>query len=178
MHFRAASSPERLKYEKAEFLMASKRLRIVSLCPSATETAYALGLGSSVVGVSHQCDYPGEAANLPKLTRSWVFDQGDSRAISERVQANKDRWGTIYDVDEDLLTELKPDIILTQQVCRVCAFPVDVVLEVTGRRLSNCKVIPFTANRLQDIFDSIRALAYAAGTRGKGSYWSRRSPKP
>ncbi len=147
--------------------MVSK-IRVASLCPSATETAYALGLGPSVVGASHQCDYPGEAANLPKVTSSWVTDQGDSRAISERVQANKDRWGTIYEVDEELLAKLKPDIILTQQVCKVCAFPADGALEVAGRKLRDCKVIPFTANRLQDILASIRLLAETAGIPKRG----------
>ncbi len=148
--------------------MVSKRLRIVSLCPSATETSYALGLGSSMVGVSHQCDYPREVVHLPKLTGTRVMDQGDSRAISERVQANKDQWGTIYDVDEELLAELKPDIILTQQVCKVCAFPADAALEVAGRKLKECKVIPFTANRLQDILASIRLLADTAGIPKEG----------
>ena len=144
------------------------KIRIASLCPSATETAYALGLGSSIAGVSHQCDYPAETAKLPKLTSSWIADQGDSRAISERVQANKERWGTIYDVDEEILAELKPDIILTQQVCKVCAFPADAALEVAGRKLRDCKVIPFTANRLQDILASIRLLAETAGIPKRG----------
>jgi iron complex transport system substrate-binding protein len=121
-----------------------------------------------MVGVSHQCDYPAEASNLPTLTGTWIIDKGDSRPIAERVQANKDRWGTIYDVDEDLLAELKPDIILTQQVCKVCAVPADAALEVAARKLKNCVVIPFTANRLQDILTSIRLLADAAGIPKEG----------
>lgn len=144
------------------------KLRIISLCPSATETAYALGLGPFMVGVSHQCDYPEAVASLPKLTSTWVVDEGDSGAIAEKVQANRDRWGTIYEVEEGLLSELKPDLILTQQVCKVCALPADVALEVAGRKLAGCQVIPFTANRLQDILDSIRALAYAADIRRQG----------
>ncbi len=146
----------------------SNKLRIVSLCPSATETACALGLGPFMVGVSHQCDYPAEVTALPNLTRTEIVDRGDSGAIAERVRANKDRWGTIYDVDEELLAELKPDIILTQQVCKVCAFPADAAQELADRKLTNCQVIPFTADRLKDIFASMRFLAEAAGIPERG----------
>lgn len=149
-------------------MMVSKKLRIVSLCPSATETAYTLGLGPNVVGVSHQCDYPEDVKHLPKLTRSLIEDEGDSASIDKKVAANRERWGTIYDVDEDLLAELKPDIILTQNVCRVCAFPADAALDAARRKLGSCFGIAFTANRVQDVLNSIMALAQAADIPQRG----------
>lgn len=141
---------------------------MVSLCPSATETAFALGLGDFVCGVSHQCDYPPQVKKLPRLTDSIVFDGGDSAEIARKVEANTDRWGTIYDVDEEQLASLCPNLILTQKVCKVCAYPVDEVLEMTSRRLGACEVIPFTANRVQDIFEGILKLSEAAGILPEG----------
>ncbi|MGH9340979.1 MAG: ABC transporter substrate-binding protein [Acidobacteriota bacterium] len=141
----------------------TETLRIVSLCPSATETAYALGLGPSIVGVSHQCDFPPEVSGLPRLTRSFVEDLGDSALIHQVIASNKERWGTIYDVDEELLAQLRPEIILTQEVCKVCAYPADAALEVAGRRLNRCLALPFRADRVQDILNSIRELGEAAG---------------
>lgn len=138
-------------------------LRICSLCPSATETAFALGLGDAVVGVSHACDFPPDVRGRSVLTSTLVFEKETAR-IDQKVRANVERWGTIYDVNEELLARLRPDMILTQRVCRVCAFPEDALQDVVRTResLSTCRVIPFRANHLAEFFDSVRELGDAA----------------
>ena len=108
-------------------------MRIASLVPSSTEMLFALGLGGDVVGVTHECDYPPEAASLPHLTRS-VIPEGLAaadidRAVRERTEAGE----AIYELDEYLLAELAPDLIVTQAVCEVCAVSYDDVRAVAER---------------------------------------------
>lgn len=143
-------------------------MRIASLCPSATETAFALGLGDAVVGVSHACDFPPEARSRPPLTSSLVERTEDAGHIHERVRANQERWGTLYDVDEKRLAALQPDLVLTQRVCRVCATPADAVLELVRLHLPHTRGLAFTANRLEDFFESTQALADLAGVPDRG----------
>src|SRR3954447_15831326 len=96
-------------------------MRIASLVPSATEMLFALGLGDSVVGVTHECDYPPQAAGSAHLTRS-VIPAGLSAAeIDREVRERTERGEAIYELDAELLRELEPDLIVTQQVCEVCA---------------------------------------------------------
>src|SRR5712691_12545605 len=94
-------------------------MRIASLLPSATEIAFALGLGDQVVAVSHECDYPPEAAKRPILTKSTIH--GKTHASNEIDEEVAKRGGDIYEIDEKLLESLKPDLILTQELCAVCA---------------------------------------------------------
>ena len=94
-------------------------MRICSLLPSATEIAFALGLGDQVVAVSHECDYPHEASNRPVLTKSAIHQK-----IHRSLEVDREvgqRGGDIYEIDEKLLEKLKPDLILTQELCHVCA---------------------------------------------------------
>jgi iron complex transport system substrate-binding protein len=139
-------------------------IRICSLCPSATETAFALGLGDAVVGVTHACDFPPEVRGRPVLTAPLRFEN-DTARIDQKVRANVERWGTLYDVDQELLACLGPDVILTQRVCRVCAFPEDALRDVLHRHgtLSACNAVPFRANRVAEFFESVRALGDVAG---------------
>src|SRR4051812_1815066 len=108
---------------------------LVSLLPSTTEICYALGLGERLLGVTHECDYPDEARAKPHLTRN-ALPPGEhssadiNRMIGERVLNGE----PIYYLDRDLLATLAPDIILTQELCEVCAVPYDYVLE-TARTL-------------------------------------------
>src|SRR5947209_9650534 len=91
-------------------------VRVARLVPSATETLFALGLGESVVGVTHECDYPQAAATLPSLTRS-VLPEGLSAAeIDAAVKERTQRGESIYGLDEDLLRELDPDLLVPQPV--------------------------------------------------------------
>jgi iron complex transport system substrate-binding protein len=94
-------------------------LRIASLLPSATEIAFALGLEDQVIAVSHECDYPPQASKRPVLTKSAIHHKiHASHEIDEEVAK---RGGDIYEIDEKLLESLKPDLILTQELCSVCA---------------------------------------------------------
>ena len=96
--------------------------RIVSLLPAATEIAAALGLMDNVVGVSHECDFPEEAKTRPRVTRCPVHKAGlSSREVDDWVRRTLRENGTIYTIDETLLRQLRPDVILTQKLCDVCA---------------------------------------------------------
>jgi iron complex transport system substrate-binding protein len=96
--------------------------RIVSLVPAATEIAAALGLMKNVVGVSHECDFPTEANTRPRVTNCPVHNVGlASKNVDEWVRRALRENGTIYTIDESRLRELRPDVILTQKLCDVCA---------------------------------------------------------
>jgi iron complex transport system substrate-binding protein len=97
-------------------------MRIVSLLPSATEIVYALGLGDSLVGVTHECDYPAEARTRPVVTRSLLDHSASSSAeIDETVNQQLRDGLSLYALDQALLAELRPDLLLTQALCAVCA---------------------------------------------------------
>src|ERR1700741_1615146 len=97
-------------------------LRICSLLPSGTEILYSLGLGDQIVAVTHECDYPPEAAAKPKVTENVIdHERLTSAEIDHHVASNIGRHGSIYTLKEDLLETLKPDLIVTQELCEVCA---------------------------------------------------------
>ena len=96
--------------------------RIVSLLPAGTEIAAALGLMDDLVGVSHECDFPDEAKTRPRVTHCPIHNAGlTSGEVDEWVKRALHDNGTIYTIDESLLRELNPDVILTQKLCDVCA---------------------------------------------------------
>src|SRR5947209_6281096 len=102
--------------------MSLTTTRIVSFLPSATEMAFALGLGDQIVGVTHECDYPPEATAKPIVVRNVLPIETMTQpeidiAVAERVRAGL----SLYQVDEGLVRELEPDLILTQNLCQVCA---------------------------------------------------------
>lgn len=100
-------------------------MRIISLIPGATEIVSALGLINSLVGVSHECDYPNEVIKLPKLTKSNVKDTNVSFKIHQDIKKILSLGLSVYEVDTKLLKELRPDIIITQSQCSVCAVGLD-----------------------------------------------------
>src|SRR5436305_14786955 len=96
-------------------------MRIVSLVPSATEMLFALGLGGDLVAVTHECDFPPAAVELPKVTRNVLPEGLSSREIDAAVKERTLQGESIYELDIDLLSSLRPELIVTQALCTVCA---------------------------------------------------------
>jgi iron complex transport system substrate-binding protein len=138
--------------------------RIVSLLPSATEIVCALGLADNLVGVTHECDYPPEVVGKPVLTASRVSHQTmTSREIDHAVRTQLDGHGSIYDLDEKLLRELDPDLILTQELCDVCAVSYEMVERAARTFDADLKVVSLEPNTLQDIFANVRTVGSLTG---------------
>lgn len=144
-------------------------VRIVSLLPSATEIVYALGLGESLVGVTHECDFPADARTKPIVTRS-LLDHVDllSAEIDMAVRQQLEDGLSLYALDQALLAELAPDVILTQELCAVCAVPYDQVERATrdvseqGGRPTP-RVLSLDPHGLDDILATIGAIGAAVG---------------
>ena len=128
-------------------------MRICSLLPSATEIAFALGLADQVVAVSHECDYPPEASNRPVLTKSAIHQKiHRSLEVDREVEQ---RGGDIYEIDEKLLANLKPDLILTQELCHVCAVSYTKVKEAARVLDADTKIVSLEPTNLEEIVDNI-----------------------
>ena len=138
-------------------------MRICSLLPSATEILYALGLGDQVVGVSHTCDYPAEARSKPVVTHSLreVSHLG-SREIDALIQHARANSNPVHWIDGELLRELQPDLIVTQEICQVCAIGSGSVYETAARVLDyQPQIIPSRPAGLEDIYQNIRTIGRA-----------------
>jgi iron complex transport system substrate-binding protein len=138
-------------------------VRICSLLPSATEIVFALGEGDSLVGVTHECDYPREAAQVPKVTRSNIPDALSSQQIDSAVSRTLEAEGTLYELDLPALEELRPDVILTQRLCDVCAVSYDRVQEAVKSLKSHPFVLNLEPHSLSDILESILVVGKAIG---------------
>jgi iron complex transport system substrate-binding protein len=138
--------------------------RIVSFLPSATEIACALGLSESLLGITHECDYPPEVRTKPVVVRNVLpieqMSQSEiDRAVSERMRAGL----SLYQIDEPLLRELAPDLILTQDLCQVCAPSGNEVSQVLKSLPRTPEILWMTPRSLSEIFDNIRDLGAATG---------------
>ncbi len=100
-------------------------MRIVSLVPSATEMLFALGVGGDLVAVTHECDYPPAALELPKITRDVLPSGLSASQIDAAVKERTLRGESIYELDTEALRDLRPDLIVTQALCSVCAVSYD-----------------------------------------------------
>jgi iron complex transport system substrate-binding protein len=138
-------------------------LRIVSLLPSATETLFALGLGSQVVAVTHECDFPPQAHSLPHLTRTVLAAGLDARQIDTAVKETVGEGRALYELDEERLGQLAPDLIVTQAVCDVCAVSYEDVLEVAERLPSRPKVLQQDPSTLGEMLEDVIRLGEATG---------------
>jgi iron complex transport system substrate-binding protein len=141
-------------------------MRIVSLLPAATEIVAALGLMDQVVGVSHECDFPEQASQRPRVTQCPVH-QADltSREVDEWVRHALHDNGTIYTIDEPLLRKLQPDVILTQKLCDVCAVGYGTVAKLAQTFPGPPVVVNLEPTSLADIFNDIRRVADACNVR-------------
>jgi iron complex transport system substrate-binding protein len=139
-------------------------MRIVSLLPSTTEIVFALGLGDALVGVTHECDYPPEAADKPVVTASTIDHEGASAMeIDAAVSAQLHAGLNLYRLDEPLLQALRPDLILTQELCAVCAVSADEVRRVVRGLATATRVLAVEPTSLDDILASILLLGQATG---------------
>src|SRR3954465_6340138 len=143
-------------------------MRIVSLVPSATETLFALGVGSEVTAVTHECDYPADALNLPKVTRDVIGPGLPPDEIDRAVRALTEQGRSIYDLDERALRSLAPDLIVTQALCTVCAVSVDDVRAIAERMDPAPEVISLDPHTLGEVLGDVRTLAQATGTKDAG----------
>ncbi|SFR99021.1 iron complex transport system substrate-binding protein [Halomicrobium zhouii] len=137
-------------------------MRVVTLLPSATEIAYALGV--EPVGVSHECDYPPEAAALPSVNRSRVDPEASSAEINDQV-AEAEASDGVYAVDKDALAAVDPDLIVTQGVCDVCAVDHVLVEEAVADLGLDAEVLTMDVHSLADLFDTIERFGDALGER-------------
>jgi iron complex transport system substrate-binding protein len=128
--------------------------------PAATDITGALGLMKQVVGVSHECDFPEEANDRPRVTHCPIHNGGlTSREVDEWVRRVLRENGTIYTIDEPLLRELRPDVILTQKLCDVCAVGYGTVAKLAQTLPDPPRVVNLEPSSLNDIFDDIRRVA-------------------
>jgi iron complex transport system substrate-binding protein len=142
-------------------------MRICSLLPSATEIAYAIGLGDSVFGVSHECDFPADAATKPSLLRTRIDPHAPPAEIDRQVSEIIARGESIYAVDADLLGSLAPDLILTQDLCHVCAASPDDLATALTRFPRLPQVLSLTPRSLDEVWDDIRRVGEATGRQSE-----------
>ena len=143
--------------------------RIVSLLPAGTEIAAALGLMDDVAGVSHECDFPEEANVKPRVSRCPIHNAGlTSREVDEWVRSALRDNGTIYTIDKDLMHQLRPEVILTQKLCDVCAVGYGTVARLAATLPGPPQVVNLEPTSLSDIFDDIRRVAEACGVSKRG----------
>ncbi|HTX31086.1 MAG TPA: cobalamin-binding protein [Solirubrobacteraceae bacterium] len=136
-------------------------MRIVSLVPSATEMLFALGLGSDVIAVTHECDFPPAAQELPRVTRDVLPSGLTSAQIDAAVKERTLAGESIYELDTDLLADLRPDLIVTQALCAVCAVSYDDVRAIAEEIDSHPHVISLDPHTLGEVLGDARTLAQA-----------------
>lgn len=138
--------------------------RIVSFLPAGTEIVYAIDAGPSLVGRSHECDYPAEVCSLPVVSRPALQLDGLPQAeIDAAVAARLRDSGSLYEVDEALLRELAPDVILTQDLCQVCAPSGTELTRALAELPSRPAVVWLSPSTIADIYENIRAVGRATG---------------
>jgi iron complex transport system substrate-binding protein len=134
-------------------------VRIVSLLPSATEIVFELGLGSQLVGRTHECDWPPEAASISVMTRNTQdFAGAPSGEIHRRVDDAMHRGSSLYALDEEALAAAAPDLILTQELCRVCAVGYEEVGEAVRRLEAAATVISLEPRSIEGIFNTVTTI--------------------
>lgn len=140
-------------------------MQICSLLPSATEILFALGLGDSVAGVTHECDFPPAAAKKPALIRPRLNLDVSPSEMDRQVGDMIARSESIYAVDADLLAKLAPDLIVTQDLCHVCTVSPDDLGGAPARLSKRPRVLSLTPHTLADVWEDIRRVGDATHRR-------------
>jgi iron complex transport system substrate-binding protein len=143
-------------------------MRIVSLVPSATEMLFALGAGDEVVAVTHECDWPPEVADLPRITRDVIGPGLDAREIDDAVRTLTGEGRAIYELDETALHRLQPDLIVTQALCPVCAVSYDDVRAIADEMDPKPEVVSLDPHTFGEVLGDMRTLAQATDHKDEG----------
>lgn len=140
-------------------------MRICTLLPSATEIAFALGLGDSVAAVSHECDFPAAAREKPVVVRGSIdSDNSTSREIDDLVRQRLSRGEGLYGLDIERLRRINPDLIITQGLCDVCAVGYDDVMAAAGSLRPPARVLSLSPGSLGEVLSDIARVGNATGT--------------
>jgi iron complex transport system substrate-binding protein len=143
-------------------------LRIVSLLPSATEIVYALGLGDQLVAVTHECDWPPEAATKPAITHATRdLASSTSRGIHDLVRESVHGGSSLYELDEALLADLRPDLIITQELCAVCAVSYRRVSDAVRAIDAATRVVSLEPSSIEGIFNTITTVGALTGVENR-----------
>jgi len=143
-------------------------VRIVSLLPAATEIVCALGLDDQLVGVTHECDYPALVRDLPKVSRSLIPHAASSIEIDMLVRERSRAQSALYTLNLELLEELRPDLIVTQALCDVCAVAEDEVQAAACALPGAPRVLNLEPQTIWEVFESVRQVARATGKVSRG----------
>lgn len=135
--------------------------RVVSLVPAATEIVWALGAGSWLVGVSHECDYPPEVRGLPRVTRTSIDATASSGAIDAAVAAARAKGEPPVTIDRELLRRLAPDVLLTQSTCDVCAVGSSDLGPALAALPRRPEIVTLHAHTLEDVWEDVRRVGAA-----------------
>ena len=147
-----------------------KVMRICSLLPSSTEIIFALGLEENLVGVTHECDYPPQARDKPVVVKSILEGKGklSSARIDELVNRNRSEGKSVYLIDSERLSEIKPDLIITQGLCNVCAVSENEVTEVCEVLENSPEILSLNPTTIGEILDSHSASGRSHSDKREG----------
>lgn len=138
-------------------------MKICSLLPSATEILFALELGDQIAGVSHECDFPPEARTKPVLIKSRITHTEVAAAIDRQVRVFLERGESLYNVDFEMLRAIEPDLIVTQDLCHVCAATPDDLGAALSHLERQPRIVALNPHSLADVCADIRAVGEATG---------------
>jgi iron complex transport system substrate-binding protein len=136
-------------------------MRIVSLLPSATEIVCTLGLAENLVGISHDCDYPAEIQDRPRLTRSRLPRDLPSEAIHQKIHDGAAQGESLYEIDTERLAALAPELVVTQRQCSVCAVGEADAVRALAQANSHARLLTLSASRFAEMPEDIRRLGRA-----------------
>ena len=147
--------------------MTKRELRIASLLPSATEIVCALGLEDDLVAVTHECDYPASVRGKPVVTSSILEGSGSSAEIDRHIRRLVHDGSSIYGLDAERLHSLQPDLILTQELCEVCAVSYPIVERAVRRLDANPRLVSLEPESLDDVYQNITTVAQLTDRPGR-----------
>jgi iron complex transport system substrate-binding protein len=149
--------------------VTKRELRIASLLPSATEIVCALGLEHELVAVTHECDYPASVRGKPVVTSSILEGNGSSAAIDRHIRRLVHEGSSIYALDAARLQSLQPDLILTQELCDVCAVSYPIVERAARRLEANTQLVSLEPESLGDVYQNIATVAQLTGRSSRAA---------